>query len=179
MGALSALLLIIFLAAFFWLDQFTQILVGLNIASVADNHIILGTFSGFQVAVSQPGLRAFLGIGAVFFEFLIIVMSMFDRVLDTIKVIIKPLTVVVPLIAFVYSAYQTFEPVVRTLLPTEISGASTNDLVSIVSSSDFNQKVLITFAFMVLYLIFSRLFVTDNAELKALRAENQRLKRKL
>lgn len=177
MVPLSALLLIIFLAAFFWLDQFTQILAGLQIANIAGDDIVLGAIRGFQVSISKAGLRAFLGAGAVFFEFLIIVLSLLDRVMDTIKALVRPLTVIVPLAGFLYSAYQTFEPIVRSLLPTEISGASTN-LVEIVSQPQFNQRVLITFALMVLYLLFSRLFAADNAEVRALRAENQRLKKR-
>lgn len=175
--ALSAVFLVVFLAAFFWLDQFTQILVGLQVANIAGDDLVLGAIRGFQISVSMTGLRVFLGGGAVFFEFLIIIMSLLDHVMDTIKALIRPLTVVVPLIAFLYSAYQTFDPIVRSLLPTEISGASTN-LVEIVSQQQFNQKVLLTFATMLLFLLFSRLFISESAQIRALKAENQRLKRK-
>lgn len=175
-GALSAILLIIFLIAFVSLDQILPLLSVLGIASTADA-INLPNIAGMQLSISKAGLRVLLGGGAVFFQFIIIVTSMFDRIMDTLKAVVRPITILVPLIAFLFSAYQTLDPVVKSLLPTEITGASV-DFASTVNQAEFSRNVILTFGTMVLYLLFARIFRPESDEVKSLRAEIRRLKRR-
>jgi len=175
-GALSAILLIIFLIAFVSLDQILPLLNALGIASTADA-INLPNIAGLHLSISKAGLRVLLGGGAVFFQFIIIITSMLDRIMDTLKAVVRPITILVPLIAFLFSAYQTLEPVIKSLLPTEITGASV-DFAATVNQTEFSRNVILTFGTMVLYLLFSRIFRPESDEVKSLRAEIRRLKRK-
>ncbi len=175
MVTLFALLLVIFLIAFFGLDQFTQLL---GIA-VANDNIPIATINNVQIMLSRSELRVFLGGGIVFFEFAIIMLSMFDRVLDSLKAVVKPITVLVPLIGFVYSVYQTFSPVVKSLLPTEIGGAEPGYIATAAQDETLGLNVLLTFGMMLLYLAITRIVGGDSPEVKALKAENARLKKEL
>jgi hypothetical protein len=165
--ALFVLLLIIFFAAFFGLDQFSQ---AMGVATT-NNDILLGTISGFQISLSRAGVRTVLGGGIVFFELLIIIMSVFDRIMDTIKATVRPLATLVPLTAFLYSVYNTFRPIVMSLLPAEIGGGNAAYIAQAVNDPVFNQNVLSTFGLMLLFLLMARILGGDSAEVRRLRAK--------
>jgi hypothetical protein len=170
--ALFVLLLIVFFAAFFGFDKLIPV-----VGVVSENHVQIATIQDFQISLNLPALRAFLGGGIVFFEFIIIVFSVFDRVLDTIRALIRPLAVLVPLGAFLVSAYKTFEPIIRILLPAPLGTGSPNEIEAAVSGETFNANVLLTFGFMVVYLITTFFLKEESKEVKALRAEIAKLRR--
>jgi hypothetical protein len=171
--AFFVLLLIIFFATFFGLDHITQA-AGL---STVNNDILLTTIRDQQILLSKAGVRTFLGGGIVFFELIIIILSVFDRIMDTIKATVRPVAVLVPLVAFLYSVYQTFRPVILSLLPAEVGGGDVTYIAQVVNDPAFNQNVLSTFALMVLFLVFAGILGGDDAEVKRLKAEVQRLKK--
>lgn len=168
MVALFVMLLAIFLAAFFGFDSITHAM-----GVPGDASAVAVGVGPVSFPVSLAAVRLALGGGIVFFEFLIIILSVFDRVLDTIKAVIKPIAILVPLAGFVYSTYQTFAPVVQSLLP----GASAN-ATAMLSGPDFNRNILLTFGTMLLYLLLSRILSPESSELRALRAEVRKLKGK-
>lgn len=170
--ALSAVLLICFLTGFFWLNDFAQLLGILGIASVSGNDLVIASLGGFQISMSLTSLRVFLAAGAVFFEFIIIIQAMFDRVLDSLRALIRPLVMLVPIYIFVSNAYETFEPVVRSLLPPELGGANPNYIAAAASNETLANNVFITFLAMLLYLFLSSILGGGTAaEVRNLRAE--------
>ena len=180
MVAISAVMLIGFLTGFFWLDDFTRLLGALGIASVAGDDLVIATLRGFQISVSISSLRVFLAAGSVFFEFIIIIQAMFDRILDSLKALIRPLIMLVPISAFLVSAYDTFEPVVRSLLPVEFGGANPDYIATAASNDTLARSVLFTFGAMLLYLLLSSVIGGGSvAEVRALRAELRRCRERL
>jgi hypothetical protein len=101
----------------------------------------------------------------------------FDRVLDTIRALIRPLAVLVPLGAFLVSAYETFAPIIRILLPAPLGSGTPNEIAAAVSTETLKMNVLLTFGFMVVYLITTYFLKEDSKEIKALRAEIAKLRR--
>jgi hypothetical protein len=169
--ALFVLLLILFLGAFFGLDLLT--------GPAGGGDIYIATVQNNDVFLSSAGIRVFLVGGILFFEFVIIVLSLFDRMINTIRVIIRPLITLIPLSAFLYSAYETFYPILRTLLP--IGGeADAGRIAEIVNNPGFNSDVLQTIGTMLLYLIVAKIIgrgVVDASEARAMRAELQRYRK--
>ncbi len=145
----SVVLLIIFFTAFFFIGKMPADTISLPIPAIA----------GYQPVLSMAALQVLLGGGIVLLEFIVIMMSVAGRVLEVIKVFIKPIAVLVPLVMCVFSAYQTFSFVAKSTLPTEITGAST-DFAATVNQAEFGQSVLWTFGTMMLFLLFSQLFGT-------------------
>jgi hypothetical protein len=169
--ALFALLLIIFLAAFFGLDLLT--------GPGAGGDIYIATVQNNDVFLSSSGIRVFLVGGILFFEFVIIVASLFDRMLNTIRVIIRPLITLIPLSAFLYSAYQTFYPIIKSLVPID-GEADPGQIAEIVNNSGFNSDVLQTIGTMLLYLIVAKVIgrgMVDADEVRAMRAELRRYRK--
>ena len=173
--ALFVLLLIGFFAAFFGFDALAHAMG----AASTDVVVHIATIQDFQISLSLPALRAFLGSGIVFFEFIIIVFSVLDRVLDTIRALIKPIAVLVPLGAFLVSAYKTFEPIINTVLPKPYGAGEPAAIAGAVDSPAFSTNVLLTFATMVVYLITTYFLREESKEVKALKAENAKLRRQL
>lgn len=167
MVALFVLLLIIFLGAFLGLDVLT--------GPSPDGNIYVATVQNSDIFLSGSGIRVLLVAGILFCEFVIIVTSLFDRMVNTIRVIIRPLVTLVPLSGFLYSTYRTFYPIIENLLP----GRDPAQIANIVNNPGFNTSVLTTIGTMLLYLIIARLLGSgvDQEEVKALRAEVQRLRK--
>lgn len=170
--ALFVLLLIIFFAAFFGFDLFAQAL-----GASADASAVAADIAGFRISVSLPALHAFLGGGIVFCEFIIIAFSVFDRIIDTIRALIKPIATFVPLAAFLASTYRTFKPIVDVLLPPPLGSGNPTEIATAVASPAFNGNVLLTFGTMVLYLITTYFLSKENSEVKQLRAEVAKLRK--
>ena len=172
MIALFVLLLIVFFATFFGFDTLAH-----SMGAAGGDVVQIATVQDFQISLSLPALRAFLGGGIVFFEFIIIVFSVLDRVLDTIRALIRPLAVLVPLGAFLVSAYKTFEPIIRILLPAPVGAGNPDEIAAAVNAPAFNTNVLLTFGTMVVYLITTYFLKEEGKEVKALRAEIAKLRR--
>lgn len=166
--ALFVLLLLIFYAAFFGLDQVTQ---ALGIAS-NNSDILLTTVGNYQVSLSRAAVRIFLGGGIVVFQLLIIVMSVFDRIMDTIKATVRPVATLVPLVAFLFSVYNTFRPIIENFL-----GGDIESIAQSVNDPSFTQQMLVTFGLMVLFLVVAAILGGESAEMKRMRSELQRLKK--
>ncbi len=168
--ALSFLFLIIFLAAFFGLDQFVQGLQAAGLATVSGDNLILATVGNFQISVSLSAIQTFLAAGAVFFEF-VIILSLFDNVLNALKTVVRPLLLLLPLVIFLYSAYVTFLPVVRSLLPPALGGADPTYLAQ-AATNDLPRNLLITFGALVFFLLMSSLLTgSSTSEANRLRSE--------
>ncbi len=151
----SVVLLIIFFAAFFLLGNVPADTVPLPVPAIA----------GYQPVLSMASLRVLLGGGIVMLQFIVIVLAVAGRALDVIRVFIRPIAVLIPLVMFVSSAYQTFSLVAKSTLPTEITGAST-DFAATVNQAEFSQSVLWTFGTMMLFLLFTQLFGAKKVEVK-------------
>jgi len=166
---------VVFLIAFFRFDELAPIL---GIAATGDE-VVIANFLGQQIVLSLSALRAFLGGGIIFFEIMIVVLSVSNRILDTIRSAIRPIVTLLPLAAFLYSAYTTFDPIVRRLLPPPIGGESL-DIAATVNSPAFSDNVLLTFGTMMLYLIVAWILGRGDsqAEIKALRAEVKKLRQR-
>jgi hypothetical protein len=162
------LLLLIFLAGFLGLDFYTT--------ATASQDLYIATVQDNQVFMSGDGARVVLVLGIIFCEFVIIFLSVFDRILDTIKMLIRPILTTVPLATFLYSTYQTFVPIIRNLIP--VQGGDPIKIADVVRDPAFDSRVLITIGAMLFYLAIAKVFGGSDAELKKLRAENQRLKKK-
>lgn len=125
-------------------------------------------------SLQGAGVQVFLGLGIAISMFAVILFSMLDRIFDTIRDTIKPLARLVPLIAFVASAYRTFWPIIVSLLPQELVGAAGDNpdfIIQTVESGAFTRGVLLTLGTMLLFLLTNRALGRESAELKALRAE--------
>jgi hypothetical protein len=170
--ALFVLLLIVFFAAFFGFDMIAQ---SFGAASTGD--VQIATVQGFQISLSLPALRALLGGGIIFCEFVIIVFSVLDRILETIRALIRPVAVLLPLSGFVLSAYKTFEPIIRVLLPAPFGQGNPTEIATAVNAPAFNLNVLLTFGMMVVYLITTYFLREESREVRALRAEIAKLRR--
>lgn len=169
MGNIFVLLLIVFLVAFFGgIDALNQYLGG--------EVQILGT------SLKSPEVQVFLGGGIVLFEFIIILFSMLDRIIDTIKEVIRPVAKLIPLGAFLTAIYQTFEPIIKSFLPEQVVGAAGNNpgyIAQAVNDGTLTQGILLTLGTMILFLLAGRALRPDNAEVKRLQAELARTRRAL
>lgn len=169
MVALFVLLLLIFFAAFFGLDQATQ---AFGIAS-NNSDILLTTVGDYQVSLSRAAVRVFLGAGIVLFQLLIIIMSVFDRIMDTIKATIRPVATLVPLVAFLFSVYNTFRPIIENFLSGDVEF-----IAQTVNDPAFTQQMLVTFGLMILFLLVAAILGGESAEVRRMRSELQRYKKR-
>jgi hypothetical protein len=166
---LFVLLLIVFLGAFLGLDVFT--------GGDPGGDIYVATVQNSDVFMSGSGVRVLLVLGIVFCEFVIIFASLFDGILDTFKLILKPLLTMVPLGTFLYSTYRTFEPILFNLLPV---GGGSGDLIKIaevVNKPEFDNRVLTTIGAMLFYIVMTKVLGGDSAEVKSLKAELKKLRK--
>ena len=174
MVAISSVLLVGCLFGFFWLNEIVQTMGIFGVSTVGDD-IILATLNNFQIAVSMSALRVLLAGGSVFFQFIIIVRVMSDRIFDSLRVLIRPLIMLVPISVFVLSAFRTFEPIIRSLLPPELGGENPDYIASVANSETLARSVLITFGAMLFYLVLSAIMGDNSsAEIRNLRAELRR-----
>jgi hypothetical protein len=170
MVGILILLLIAFLAAFFGLDQYA------DIVGASDLRL---RFIGFSLL--SPEFRVFLGIGIAALEFGIILFSMLDRIVETIRETIKPLARLVPLGAFLISSYQTFVPIFLNVVTLSDAGPAvrTDYFFEVINNNRFSEGILLTLFTMVLFLIANRALRSESDEVKALRAELARYRRVL
>ena len=169
MGNLFVLLLIVFLAAFFGGIDALNTYMGGDVQ-------ILGT------SLKSPAVQVFLGGGIVFLEFIIILFSMLDRIVDTIKEVIRPVAKLIPLGAFLTAIYQTFEPIVKSFFPQQIVGAAGNNpgyIVQAVNDGSLTRGILLTLGTMILFILAGRALRPDNAEVRKLQAELARTRKAL
>lgn len=175
MSATFAFILLIgFLAGFYGLDYVLQALQGLGLASVSGDSVALAQVAGMQISLSLSALRVFLAAGAVFTQF-VIVLSMFDTVLDALKLIIRPLLMLVPIIVFLFTAYNTFEPIVRSLLPAEVGGADSAYIANL-ADNELPRTLLYMFGAIIFFWLMSGVLYSRSAaaEVERLRAELRR-----
>lgn len=166
MGIIFSGLLVIFLVMFFGLDIFT--------AGDPGGNIYITTVQNNQVLLSGSGLRVLFVLGIVFCEFVIIFISLFDRILDTFRVLIRPIVTLVPLGTFLFSIYDTFKPVVENLLPGRGGLAA---VATEVNKGEFNNRVLISIGAMLLYLLVAKIFGGETQQVRELKAELRKLKK--
>ena len=127
-------------------------------------------------------LQNLLGLGVVFSEFVIVLISMLDRVGETLRDIIKPLFRLIPFGVFMFSMWKAFSPIVFKLLPVTIAEsvgvATTNtDITQTISQ----EIILTSLVAMVLFVIAHNALGVqrESEEAKKLRAENARLRKEL
>ncbi len=163
MVVLLVLLLIALFAAFFGLDQF------IHAAGIATNNsdILLTTINNYQVSLSIASVRTVLGVGIVFLELLIIIMSVFGRILDTLRATIRPIVTLIPLAGFLVSVYNTFRPIVESLLP----GGDATYIAQAVNDTGFTQSLTQTFGLMLLFLLVTVILGGESGEVRRLKAE--------
>jgi hypothetical protein len=172
MRFILVVLLIVFLTAFFGIDRFVDWFAG----DAQDAQI-----KYLEIPLSSPQIRIFLGLGTVFLEFAIILFSMLDRIVDTIRETIKPLARLIPLGAFLISIYQTFAPLLTNSVSMEGAGPAvrTSNLVNIVNDNSFSEGILLTVFTMLLFLVADRALRSESEEVKALKAELAKYRRAL
>lgn len=179
MGKLFVLLLIIFLVAFFGgIEAFADFYR--DYVNQQGDVRILGLLS--LTSLTSPEFKVFLGGGIVFLEFVIILFSMLDRIVDTIKEIIRPVAKLIPLGAFLTAIYQTFKPIVESLLPQEVVGAAGNNpgyIAQAVRDGSLTTGILLTLGTMILFILAGRALRPENEEVKKLQAELARTRRAL
>ncbi len=160
MVGLFVILLTVFLLAFFGgMDQLHELLGGqIN---------IMGTTTG------SPEFQVFLGGAIAFLEFVIILFSMLDRIIDTLRETVKPLARLVPLGAFITVIYQTFAPIFQDFASRGMGAAGTDStyIAQAVSNGTLSQGILLTLGTMLLFLLANRIFGGESDEVRALKAE--------
>lgn len=173
---LFIVLLAVFLAGFFGLGYFD--------VQVSEAYPPLFA-SLTQAGVSLDTIQILLGIGILICQIAIILFSMLDWIGYAIKAVIVPLLRLVPLIAFLTTVWKTYAPIIFSLLPerfAEVFGVSTGEdyMAQAVSDGSFARGVIITLFTMILFVVVSfALRPGDTAQIKALKTENARLKRRL
>lgn len=170
------LLLLLFLAGFLGLEYVEEI----SILGVP----LIGTAT--SVGIARDTLKAIAGMGLVFCEFVVILLSMLDRIGDTLRDVVKPLIRLVPFGLFITSIWEAFSPIAFNLLPANVAesvgvartGAS---IAETVQTGNFTESILLSLAMMLLFVIatYALGVQKESVEIKQLRAENARLKRKL
>jgi hypothetical protein len=185
MALIFTILMLVLLAAFLGLGY------GYDFKALDSAPPLISTLT--QIGISTTQVQILLGVGILFCQFGIIIVSMLDRIGDTVKAIIKPLIRLVPLSAFLTAIWQTYSPVMFSLLPSGVAqafGAAKVDsyMAQAVSDGSFSSGVLWTLVTMLLFVITTRVLgqsadsdrVRDlRAQVRSLMAENSRLKRDL
>ena len=132
------------------------------------------------VSMQSAQIQVLAASGIAFFQFAIVIFSVLDRIADTIKLIIKPIAVLLPLVAFLFTSYKTFSPILATFLPGDLFGTQTTaDLATVVSSQQFATGILITLGTMLLFLLSYKALTAESQEIKALKSELARTRRAL
>lgn len=170
------ILLILFLAGFLGLD------FGMDVR-------ILGSNPFFAAATQQTGIpletiKNLMGIGVLFCEFVIILFSMLDRIGDTLRESIKPLVRLFPFGLFIITAWNIFSPIILALLPVGVATAMNEpqmELAQAISSASSTPKLLLSLGAMFLFMLTNYALgrSPENPEVRALRAENEKLRKEL
>jgi hypothetical protein len=185
MALIFTILMLVFIAAFLGLGY------GYDFKILDNTAPLITTLT--QIGISTTQVQILLGVGILFCQFGIIIFSMLDRISDTVKAIIKPLVRLVPLSAFLTAIWQTYSPVMFSLLPGGVAqafGAARVDnyMAQAVSDGSFSTGVLWTLGTMLLFMVTTRALGQPRdseqvkylrAQVKSLVAENSRLKRDL
>ena len=168
MIGLFVLLLLIFLGLFYGPGLYSS-------ATGADIQVA-------GVSLQSAQIQVVLASGIAFLQFAIVIFSVLDRIAETFKLIIKPIAVLLPLVAFLAAMYRTFAPIFASFLPqgaAQAMGVSSADIATWVTSAQFATGILITFGTMLLFLLAYRALTTESDEVRALKAELARTRRAL
>jgi hypothetical protein len=167
-------LLIISLAGFFGLQQFTN-----NFLLASDIRIL-----GFSILT--PGFRFFLGACVVFCEFAIIFFSMLDKIGEAIKAALVPVVRLIPMGAFIAAVFRMFSPLLATLMPETAArfGAysAQANMSQAIQVGVTGENVLLTLLTMLLFYITFRVLSApraENPQVKDLQARLQRCEKQL
>ncbi|MDM8529196.1 hypothetical protein QUF58_13430 [Anaerolineales bacterium HSG24] len=136
------------------------------------------------ISLLSPGFRFFLGLGIVFCQVVIIMAVALDRVGDTVRDVIKPIVRLFPLAAFLSVSYNTFSPIIFSVMPNSMAQAAGEPQVSLaqaVNSPAFSEGILLTLATMMLFLIASSVLRNkqESNRVRELEAHIRRLKRNM
>ncbi|MDM8521236.1 hypothetical protein QUF64_14415 [Anaerolineales bacterium HSG6] len=107
-----------------------------------------------------------------------------DRVGDTVRDVIKPVVRLFPLVAFLSVSYNTFAPIIFSVMPNsmaQVAGEPQVSLAEAVNGPAFSEGILLTLATMMLFLIASSV-LNDNREsnrVRQLETQIKRLKRNM
>jgi hypothetical protein len=140
-----------------------------------------------DMGITRAHVQVLLGVGILFCQLAIILFSMLDKIGYAIKAMAVPLLRLVPLIAFLVSVWKTYSPVFLNLLPdqiTEVFGVTKADnynyMVRTIDDGTFTKWVVITLIAMLFFILFSyALRPGDSQRVKALKAENAKLRKQL
>lgn len=126
-------------------------------------------------------IKVLLAGGIAFFQVAIVIFALLDQIANTIKLIIKPFAVLLPLVAFLATMYQTFMPVIAPFLPNQVASTMGADasinMTSWVNSPEFTTGILLTLAMMLFFLATYKALTAESSELRTLRAELAKAKR--
>jgi len=126
-------------------------------------------------------IQVLLAGGMAFFQVAIVVFALLDRIADTIKLIIKPFAVLLPLAGFLLTMYNTFMPILAPFIPQQIANtlgiSATASATSWVTNPTFATGVLITLGMMLLFLATYKALTAESSEIRALKAELAKAKR--
>lgn len=164
-----------FFLAFTNFEIFSQLLIQI-FGTAPDGGVSIAQVGGSQLSLSLEQLRIWLGAGVVFSELVIVVLSVFDKIVDALKAVIKPLFILLPLVVFVDRFIKIFGPIIRSFLPASLGGGGAIEIASTVNSPNFETNVWATLGAMVFFLIMARIFGGDSREIERLRREIRRLR---
>ena len=142
--------------------------IGLEILQATGNQLTYGDVS-LQFLQSDQ-IRAFLGIGIIICEFVIILFSMLYGIADTIRDVIKPLARLIPLGLFVLAIYRTFEPIFTAEDPVAY-------LMEAASDGTLTRAILFSLGSMLLFVLANRALGGETLRVKSLEAELAKLRR--
>ena len=136
-----------------------------------------------QVPPASDMVQVVLASGIAFFQFVIVIFALLDRIADTFKLIIRPFAVLLPLVAFLASMWQTFGPIFAGLMPQRVVEATGVDasvsMTAWVNNPQFIAGIAITLGAMFLFLLTYKALTAESHEVRALKAELARTKRAL
>ncbi len=171
MGRLFAFLLIVCLILFFGITYMSTTGQAL---SVMGNTIQVPIPEQFQVLFAS---------GIAFFQFVIVIFTLLDRIADTFKLIVRPFAVLLPLVAFLAAMWRTFAPIFAGFMPQAMVEATGVDasvsMAAWVNDPVFRIGIAFTLVFMFLFLLTYKALTAESHEVKVLKAELARTKRAL
>ena len=145
--------------------------IGLEILRVTDSDLmILGQTYSLPPLLESTEFRAFLGIGIIICEFVIILFSMLYGIADTIRDVIKPLARLIPLGLFVLAIYRTFEPIFTAEDPVAY-------LTEAAANGTLTRAILFSLGSMLLFVLANRALGGETLRVKSLEAELAKLRR--
>jgi hypothetical protein len=168
------ILLFAFFAAFLGLGYFD--------VQINDNTSLMTMLN--SLGISMVHIQVLLGVGILFCQLAIILFSMLDKIGFAVRSVILPLLRLVPLIAFLYSIWTTYSPVLFNLLPDRMAQAfgvtkQANYMAQSINDGTFTRGVIITLITMLVFILFIYALRPDSQQVKALKAENAKLRKQL